>query len=396
MKTRSDQLYSTDQLDDLQTLSPLGRTLVSIREKVIRAWEMRVRTEIWHAQVLPHPILIDTLPAFLDNLAEALSPHHPRWRASSATTLAQEHGGERARLTSFSPDQIVREYQILRQVVVRELRSATELRDAEVEVINASIDTALAEAVMAYAVTESSIRDQLISALSEDVKAPIEATRMFVDLIISELDHPEEISRLVARARLNLENAEHLIQDLTDMAVVRSGQKLELKHSQFELQRLVDEIAQRLRERGEDVEVSGTEIVGYWDRAALSRAIENAMLSARRFKTGGAPLRCELKEAHGRAIVSIHQEGHTIPKEEQESLFQVYRRRIKGSEDELTKKNKDWSFGLPVARALIEAHGGTLICDSVEGRGTTHFFDVPVDSRPFKGAPLTDPPVDYQ
>ena len=70
-------------------------------------WEERLRSEVAVAGRESRPILINTLPAVLDQLAEALSPEHPRRTALQGSTVGLEHGGERVRLTHFRLEDLI-------------------------------------------------------------------------------------------------------------------------------------------------------------------------------------------------------------------------------------------------------------------------------------------------
>lgn len=90
------------------------RRIFSMRDAVLTQWEHEVRAKVRGADALLTPILINTLPAFFDNLAEALTPGYPRDNATSNTNAPAVHGNERARMSSYGPEQVIQEYQIFR------------------------------------------------------------------------------------------------------------------------------------------------------------------------------------------------------------------------------------------------------------------------------------------
>jgi hypothetical protein len=61
--------------------------------EIIDHWDCSARASIGGAGDVPSPVLTDTLPAFLDNIAEALTPEHLREDATSDNTPALAHGG---------------------------------------------------------------------------------------------------------------------------------------------------------------------------------------------------------------------------------------------------------------------------------------------------------------
>ena len=93
-------------------------------------WEERLRSEVAVAGRESRPILINTLPAVLDQLAEALSPEHPRRTALQGSTVGLEHGGERVRLTHFRLEDLIAEYKILRQVLGFSDHQIAEIHDS--------------------------------------------------------------------------------------------------------------------------------------------------------------------------------------------------------------------------------------------------------------------------
>src|SRR4051812_1425851 len=120
---------------------------MAARERVLALWEERVRREIPAARGADHPILIDTLPAVLRQLAEALSALHPRRTATEGSSVAEEHGGERVRMTRFRLEDVIHEYVLLRQVLIDVLEPLT---TEERNVLQASIDQATMKACTGY------------------------------------------------------------------------------------------------------------------------------------------------------------------------------------------------------------------------------------------------------
>ena len=94
--SQADVMLSTDQNTTAKGLSGVSIALLAVREEVFDLWETQVRANIDGACTVLSPILVNTLPAFYGNLAEALTPAYPRDDATSHNTAAAAHGGERA------------------------------------------------------------------------------------------------------------------------------------------------------------------------------------------------------------------------------------------------------------------------------------------------------------
>ena len=353
------------------------------RDKILRRWESEIRIKIANAKNMRHPILIDTIPAYLDNLAQALTPDHPRDRASDYSTLAQEHGGERARVSPYDPDDIIQEYQILNQVIIDCLEDEVDLTRAEKLVIQHSVDGALKEAVTAFALVQASIREQFIATLTHDLRNPIGVIQMAAELAFDELHDPVVLKDLLQRIVTNAKRADGMIQDLLDTTVVKGGGRLVLEIAETNMLELVTAVVNEAKVTyGDRFKIVGEPVIGYWDRDTLRRALENLIGNAVKYGCAKREITLQIKSCQSRLLMSVHNEGNPIPVAEQEAIFQIFRRADQAKSGE----KKGWGLGLPMVRGVAESHGGSLIVDSSEERGTTFMVDIPLDSRPFQDA----------
>jgi signal transduction histidine kinase len=372
-----------------KSLSATSRRMLELRDAVFFEWEKRVRASVKNASTLRHPILIDTLPAFYDNMAEAVTPEYPRTNAIDATTIATEHGGERARMTNYDPQSLIREYQLFRWTVFDVLKqNGVQLGDDELLVINTSVDDAIREAVTAFAVIQSTLREQFVAALSHDLRNPLASANLAAQLIARTGDTPH-IRGLANKVTENLFRMDRMIQDLLNTVSFERGAQPRLDLSRFDILEVAKEVCeQSIADHGPRFQVAGRSVNGYWSREALKRALENLVGNAVKYGTPDTPIRIKVDEAYGRLTLSVHNEGNPIPPEELECIFQVYRRAQAAKQGE----KQGWGIGLPYVRGTAESHGGSVSVDSTVERGTSFLIDIPVDARPYQNAPTVGDP----
>ena len=80
-------------------------------------------------------------------------------------------------------------------------------------------------------------------------------------------------------------------------------------------------------------------------------------------------------DSRGDLVVSIADTGIGIPPEHLQRVLNPFEQVA----DHLTKENEGSGLGLPIARALMEMHGGELVLTSTLGIGTTVFLRLPND-----------------
>ncbi len=71
--------------------------------------------------------------------------------------------------------------------------------------------------------------------------------------------------------------------------------------------------------------------------------------------------------------VAVSDQGVGLAKDEQDRIFERFYR----VDDALTRKTQGAGLGLYLARAVIEAHKGTISVDSQPGKGATFRFTLP-------------------
>lgn len=361
--------------------------MLALREVVFAEWETRVRERIVQARTVQHPILIDTLPVFYDNIAQSISPSYPRTSAVDGTTVAAEHGGERARVTSYDHAALIGEYQIFRMTLFEVLhRERVVLDHAEAHTIHASIDSGIQQAVEAFSLVNSGFRERFAAALTHDMRGPLSATMTGLEVILLSND-PTRIKTVAAKALTNVQRMSGMIDELLDTMAFHGGEKIRLSMDSVDVLEVMKEVeADALAAYGPRVHVQGGGVIGCWDRAALKRAAENLVSNAVKYGATDSPITIRIREVHGRLLLTVHNEGPPIPPAEQECIFQMYRRA-----DAARKGQKQgWGVGLPYVRAVAESHGGSVGLDSDVERGTTFVIDIPLDARMLEQAPTLE------
>jgi signal transduction histidine kinase len=370
---------ATDQKENADGLSATSKAMLALRQQVFDLWEASVRDRIDEAEAVSGPILINTLPAFYDNIAEALTPDYPREHGASNTTAMSAHGGERARMTPFRADQIILEYQLFRDAIAAVAsRHGLQFSADEWRVVEVSIDTALRDAIREFSVIHERMRERVAATLSHDMRNPLSLILTATQLIASSQD-VDTARRVAAKIDTGAKRMHLMLAQLVDALTFERAAKLPLVISEFDIRNLLDAIAQQFNVDGEGrIEVHATSVIGHWCRSSLHRALDNLITNAIKYGDGG-PIRIRTDSQRGRMVISVHNTGEPIAEEQRERIFEYLRREGEGAVVE------GWGIGLPYVRSVAEAHGGSVVVDSSAATGTTFIIDIPIDYRPSNG-----------
>jgi signal transduction histidine kinase len=368
-------MLSTNQQSSTLNLSEQSRKVLAIRDEVFAEWEKRVRGLIQGADDVSHPVLLDTLPLFYGNIAEALSPGFDRENAASDSTAATGHGSERARTTDYQAVEIVYEYQLLRDVLLQVARRhGIAFTDDELRIIGSSFDQAIRDAIEEFTALQRAFRERVAATLTHDMRSPLSVIISGAELVLA--TDPGKSEKILQKVLENGLRLEQMIQEQLDALSQPTAQTAPLSLAPLDALALARDVADHVNvTTPAQCDVGGEPVQGWWDESALRRALENLVLNAVKYGDGKL-VTVNVAQTHGRVILSVHNYGNPIPDEQRKDIFEYLNR---GEQAGKT----GWGIGLPFVQEVAKRHGGTVVLDSSEQAGTTFTLDIPIDAREF-------------
>ncbi len=167
-----------------------------------------------------------------------------------------------------------------------------------------------------------------------------------------------------------------MVSDLLDLSRVQWGE-LDLQYTSFYLADVLAErvsLAQVSAEQHTillDIQAQDSRIVA--DQLRVGQVIGNILDNAIKFSPPGRQVTVRLQEQDNEYLISVIDQGIGVSPEYLDHIFErFYRVRNIAS-----RQYSGIGMGLFVARAIVEAHGGTIGFSSNQGRGSTFYFTLP-------------------
>ena len=225
-------------------------------------------------------------------------------------------------------------------------------------------------------------RDDMMGIVSHDLRNPASAVKMLARSILAESRERGDIPRDVAeRVEIMLQAAaqiDALIQDLLDVTRLEAG-RLTVLPRDVDAVPLVEAALQAMHALAESggVELEATYAealpMAYADPDRVTQLLSNLVGNALKFTPAGGRVEVRVEPYNDSVLVSVRDNGEGIPPDQ---LPHVFDRFFQVSSTRLGIRHGA-GLGLPIARGIVEAHGGTIWIESAPGQGTTVRFTLP-------------------
>ena len=110
------------------------------------------------------------------------------------------------------------------------------------------------------------------------------------------------------------------------------------------------------------------------DRARLKQVIVNLVDNAIKYTPAGGYVGVKVFATNGRAMLEVNDNGVGIPAGALPHIFERFYRADKAR----SRQMGGAGLGLSIVKAIITAHGGQVRVESVEGKGSRFFVELPV------------------
>ena len=208
-----------------------------------------------------------------------------------------------------------------------------------------------------------------ISDISHQLKTPLAALNIYNGLLQDKDIEVSSVKEFADLSEQELDRIETLVQSLLKITRLDAGAIVLEKTAENVADMMRDielHFAYRARQEKKEIILSGSDHLSlFCVRDWLNEAIDNIVKNAFDHTESGATIRVAWKELPSGVQIVIKDNGCGIHPEDIHHIFKrFYRSRF-------SKDKQGIGLGLPLAKAIVEAHNGTIEVDSELGIGTT-------------------------
>ncbi len=229
------------------------------------------------------------------------------------------------------------------------------------------------------------LKDEFIATVSHELRTPLTSIIGYIELLRDEgMDGPNtgQFTEVIGR---NAEQLLRLVGDLLFLSRMRTG-KLAIDLHATDLAGLaakaVAEMRPQARRKNVELVLSATAVPPFAaDPVRITQLLGNLISNAVKFTGAGGRVEVSIGAQEDRAVLAVADTGAGIPAADREKIFERFYRSATAARLVVPGTG----LGLPIVKAIVEAHGGSITVDSAEGQGST--FTVHLPLRPVPGEP---------
>ncbi|CAN5386504.1 hypothetical protein BH10PAT4_BH10PAT4_2790 [soil metagenome] len=224
-------------------------------------------------------------------------------------------------------------------------------------------------------------KDDFISMASHQLRTPLTSIKGYISMVregdVGKISKPQD--ELLSEAFNSSERMVHLINDFLNVSRLQTGKFLIDKHP-VDLARIIDQELDSLMTNAKSRKLSFSykppkdfPILNL-DEDKIRQVIMNFSDNAIYYSGDGTKIKVTLAVEGKDAVFKVIDTGIGVPRAEQSQLFNKFYRASNAKQ----QRPDGTGVGLYLAKKVIDAHDGTVVFESSEGKGSTFGFRLPI------------------
>lgn len=213
-----------------------------------------------------------------------------------------------------------------------------------------------------------------ISDISHQLKTPLAALNIYNGILQSETENLPDLKEFTILSEQELDRIEALVQNLLKITRLDAGAIILEKNFENVSDMMHDieqHFAYRAKQEQKELSLSGDDdIMLFCDREWMIEAVSNLVKNAFDHTDAGKHICIEWKQMSDMLQIVVEDNGCGIHSEDVYHIFKrFYRSRF-------SKDTQGIGLGLPLAKTIVELHGGNIKVDSVLGKGSAFIINI--------------------
>ncbi len=223
-------------------------------------------------------------------------------------------------------------------------------------------------------------KSEFVSVMTHEMRIPMTAIKGYADMIGMVGQLSDQQKNFLTIIRNNIDRMTALVNDLSDISRIESGQLALDVQEGIQPEVVLDEILPALkaeierREHTLKVDIPDNLPAVRADRRRLGQVLTNLISNAYKYTPNGGTITVRARQEDGFVRCEVQDTGVGMTPEQLNRLFTKFWR----ADDQYVREQPGSGLGLAIARNLVELQGGEMTVTSEKGVGTSFSFTIPL------------------
>ncbi len=222
------------------------------------------------------------------------------------------------------------------------------------------------------------MKSEFVSNASHELRTPLSIIKSYTEALLTQVE-PEDVEtreQFLSVIDSETDRLANIVSNLLDISRIESG-KFELEYSQVSLKDLVDSIISTFKAKLTNIDIftdfAGDTHVLDADENKIREVVVNLIANSVKFSPMGGTISIAVIQRGESVICSISDTGIGIPRDQIPYIFEKFYR-VDNSD---TYEIEGTGLGLSIVKHIIESHGGSIVVESILGKGSVFTFSLP-------------------
>jgi two-component system phosphate regulon sensor histidine kinase PhoR len=226
------------------------------------------------------------------------------------------------------------------------------------------------------------MRRELVGNISHELRTPLAGIKAIIETLQNGAISDRKAAKdFLVRVDSEVDRMMQMVTELTELSRIESGRG-DIKPEMINLNSLVEEIIARFKPQTErktvalSAELSADLPLIRADKDRIYQVITNLVHNAIKFTPSGGAVLVSTEISEDSVLVKVSDTGIGISREDLPRIFERFYKADKA------RSGEGAGLGLAIAKHIVQAHGGNIWVESEEGKGSTFFFNLPLQTNP--------------
>lgn len=267
----------------------------------------------------------------------------------------------------------------------------------EVKELNATLQQRIDEATKELRASNAQLqrldeaKDEFVSMASHQLRTPLTSVKGYIDMVLEgDAGKISDMQKhLLGEAFTSSERMVHLINDFLNVSRLQTG-KFMIDRRQVDFATIVEQEVDGLRTTAKQrqlelaYKIPANFPVLYIDEGKMRQVVMNFIDNAIYYSKEDTTIHVSLTADDSLVTLTVKDTGIGVPQDEQDQLFTKFYR----ASNARKQRPDGTGVGLYLAKKVVVAHGGSMVFESVLGKGSTFGFTLP--TKALSVAPASD------